>query len=773
LPGYFGLYPRGLLDDEEQKRRMMQMQQPQPDPTSPAAQAASINALPQGLLNPTAAPEVFLPPAPAKGTLQTYNPTPAERAMDWINQQLGIERTAGSPGEFLTRGVEQSTPVGLLSSAYNVGKDIGTSAAQTSVKGMPAVEPLETAALTAAMAVAPAVRGKKIPKPKAASISKMLDIRDMSPAEALTVAKTERHLVQEPSGQYVGAPLGVKTPEQIQAIRDNFDHLVDQGASGGDWYTRAGEWIRQVTGGEPAKINRLSQELALTSAQAAPDTNLAFALQGHNALELTGQTPPIVRTGAQARSMQKSFETGEPIKLGKKTGIYEGHMNPLKQGGPTGTNDIWHARAFGYIDENGKPWSKSLSPNQHAFIDHETVLAADRANQRAAGGRTDWTAAEVQAAPWVAAKGASLPQRFPKRFPTAEAGIAEASRTYPDYAPAFAASATHEATPGAGTGHLPGLLNEPYNVRQAFSADPRSGWRTPTGNDLLYSAAGIYNEPTRAATGYFQPHTGPLEMNPAEVARPLVAPAQDKLGTTIHPRDQALLNAVEGVRGYADVQNMGAWHQTTSRAKVSSQGAIYIPFDRALSPDEMTRLAQVAQQRGLGVSDTGQGVTLMDFSPDASGQKAAQMLKGGLEADISAILPGAQAERRRLISGNVDYEQAFQRPGTGAATGQLKDVLDVPQLPDLMRKLDQDPAIRQKMLDLNARDIEVGNRTGMPVRQDVLRARQIVAEQGFQGLFRAWKLDPKAFPAVAGLLLGGSQLPGLLSEGSQTGAGAR
>jgi hypothetical protein len=607
---------------------------------------------------------------------------------------------------------------------------------------------------------------KAVGKGRAPAVGNMLDIRNMNPQEALQAARSERHLVQDKNGQYVGAPRGLKTREQLQAMRDNFDRWVDQGASGGDWYTRAGEWIRTVTGGDPAKADRLSQELALTSAQADPNTNLGFTLQGHNPVALGARMPKIVHTGAQSREMAASAAEGRPIKLGKKTGIYEGHMNPNRQGGPTGTNDIWHGRVLGYTNKDGKPFSGSFTPQEHAFIDHETVLAADRANQRGAGGRSNWTGGEVQAAPWVAAKGTGLATKYPKRITSVEQGIAQASKTYPDYAPNFTAYGTHEAIPGAGTGHLEGLIGRPYEERQAFANDPRSPWQTgPYGNDLLYSAGGLLNEPTRPATGYFRPHEGELEINPAQVSLPLVAGAKDVSGTTIHPRDQAVLTGIEGLRAYSDVQNMGAWHQTTNKSKVGVQGSIHIPLDRQLTPDEMTRLSAVADKHGLGISDTGRGVTLMDFSADASGKKAAAMLKkDGLQKDIQEIFPETEAERRRLISGNVDYEKAFQTPGKGRATKQLYGVLGTKKAqsvaPNLVPSLDASPELRQHMLDLNARDREYAAQTGMPVREDVLRARAAIAEGGPTGLFNAWKKNPALFPALGGAAL----LPGLLAE---------
>ena len=335
----------------------------------------------------------------------------------------------------------------------------------------------------------------------------------------------------------------------------------------------------------------------------------------------------------------------------------------------TGTNDIWHGRAFGYTGGKKGPnaeFDRAFGDAEHKFVDYETVLAVNRANARNAGGRNDWTAPQIQAAAWVVAKGIGLHKKYPKRYPTEEDGIAEAALTFPDKSAKYEAFGTHEVVPAApgyggaktGAGHFEGLLDQPSEVRAAFSNDPRRSWRDPVyGNDILYQAGGYQTEPSRSATGYFQPpQGGKPEVNPADVARPLVAPITDEFGRTIAPGDQAALTAIEGVRAYSDVQNMGAWHQTISGVKTSEMGSIHMPLDRQLTEPEMLQLSEIARKYGLTPSDTGRGVTLMDFSPDASGQKAKAMLNGGLQSELLTIIPGGGlSDPRRLVSGSVDF----------------------------------------------------------------------------------------------------------------------
>src|SRR6266700_2010324 len=64
--------------------------------------------------------------------------------------------------------------------------------------------------------------------------------------------------------------------------------------------------------------------------------------------------------------------------------------------------------------------------------------------------------------------------------------------------PKDVAFATHEAIPGADTGHLPGSINGSPDARAAYSADPRSTWAfAPGGRDAIYAGGGGKGMPTQ------------------------------------------------------------------------------------------------------------------------------------------------------------------------------------------------------------------------------------------------------------------------------------
>lgn len=605
--------------------------------------------------------------------------------------------------------------------------------------------------------------------------------REMSPEDALAAARRGEHLrrVGE-SNQYVGAPRGIESPVQLRELRQAYDDLVELGVDGGDWYDRAMRSTVEAAGYNPKRQRLFAQEAGLWSAQANPDVNLGFMLQGHNAYEL-GSPLSKVRTQAQAARYNAARDVGSDIPLGPKTGEYTNKFDPTSPNSHISTNDIWHFRNWGYT-QDGKPWSAGGTPQMHSFVDAESILAADRANARQLGGRTDWDAASTQAAPWVYAKGKSLHQKYPKRFPTLQDGIDEANKTYNDFFPKYTANATYEAIPGAGTGHLEGIVGASPELRAAYSADPRSSWSFLTdqerswrellpeslrgagdNRDVLYDAAGLYVRPTNEATGYFRAGAGaPLETNPAFAAQPLVAFEASKGGPNVALRDQRALDAVEALRAYLDAQNAGAWHKTFNTGKVADRTSISIPMDRALTDAEMRSLADVVEPRGFAISDTGTGVNVLNFGDGPkSGRDLKRLLgKDGLGREIYQALPDARAaEPVRLNSGYVMQDENWkplmraENAGSGKATLALERYLTDPEIPDLLDTLDADPRLRQAALDRFERDAEYAERIGAATRDDIQRARKIVSERGLKGLFDAAR-QGVALPVLAIGVLG-------------------
>src|SRR5262249_9179869 len=149
-------------------------------------------------------------------------------------------------------------------------------------------------------------------------------------------------------------PDKVKTPAELQQMRDDLDTAIDNGAAGRHWYGRARGWISDVTGepfntdtglyiapdsrnSVPTEARRTAEGLSVFSPQSDPGTNLQFYLQARNAYS-SGNPLDLVRTGQQARTYnagmaakEAAAETGAPepdIRQGPKTGPFAWHLSP-------------------------------------------------------------------------------------------------------------------------------------------------------------------------------------------------------------------------------------------------------------------------------------------------------------------------------------------------------------------------------------------------------------------------------------------------------------
>jgi hypothetical protein len=100
------------------------------------------------------------------------------------------------------------------------------------------------------------------------------------------------------------------------------------------------------------------------------------------------------------------------------------------------------------------------------------------------------------------------------------------------------------------------------------------------------------------------------------------------------------------------------------------------------------------------------------------------------------ILGCADDTPEQLASGGVDYTQNFAKSNAnhGMATRMLKTYFD--QVPGSVAALDANPQVRAALRAQLARDTELGTMMGGP-RADVARAKQIMAESGYKGLFEA------------------------------------
>lgn len=574
-------------------------------------------------------------------------------------------------------------------------------------------------------------------------------VRDLPLEEALGHVRRGAHIVRKADGSYVGAPNWIKSEDDLEELRRQLDQLAEEGVQGKDWYDRAEAGNLAMAGPYRERTALLGAEQGLWSPQANPDVNLGAALLGHNAYEL-GAPLGLVRTTRQAQAYNTARDAGLLPDLGSKTGIYGELIDPLVETPITGANDVWHGRAFGY-DE-----TESLSPQAHAFMDGETLLAAERLNAQGVGGFNDWDAGSAQAAMWVRKKGADLAE---KRFGgDLQRGMNEAEKTYPDYFRKYGYNVTHEAVPGRGTGHLPALLDEPWEVREAYTdAVP---WTTATGQDAIHDALGFYNIPGRHATGYYMGET-----NPVRVAIPMLARGYNS--KSIDPLSLQSIRGAEALRGLLDAQNEAAGHRVVTDMAAGQQRFAFNPLDAPVDPD---LLHEAAESVGTHFPvDTGEGVTWMPMNdaaraaiPDSrpNSRDVLKSIRGGDLSRVAEILGSSGTGRVGMDSHEIPLLALVgSEQGTGVATRAMLAEIDKAVemgAVNLPERLSAEP-IRRRAIGLLNRDATLGPLYGGD-RLDMENFRRLFGEGGLAEV-RAGLLRGDYLPAV-GLLGGYSALQG-------------
>jgi len=547
------------------------------------------------------------------------------------------------------------------------------------------------------------------------------------------------------TGQYVGAPAGIDTPEKLNQMYQDYISDVELGAGGRNWYNDSSEFINDVS---PEGMRQSVADITgITSQGTGVDSNLGFAIKGIN--QRAAGLP--VATGRFPNNQSPLIEQAlDNVRenLGAKRQPFADNLsvawNPEMADTPV--HDIWQGRSMGYTlpptakYPEGKPWDAGFSPQQHAFMDESMLDIQDQLNTAKALGYDDWGPLSTQAAAWSGAK-----------IRAGDITEADAAKHYGDFANKYAVNATYEQAPGANTGQLEGLLDMPFEDRLAF--ENAASWVTANGLDDLYSSGGLLAQPTNTMVGAYTPQaTGILEINPGQVARPLVQQA----GGEIIPSNAGLLDIAESSRAFIDVQNAGAYHKAIpdSQTQMGERSSINLPMAASPEPELMSGISSLADEYGFFAVDTGTGVNFVndvysEVGAARTGGTLGKELKGELGDKLEALV-GSKGTRVKVQAGYEDYEAAWQAgEGSGKATTQFLDKLD--QNPTFATSIE--PALKRKA----AANIERDAGSSFKGRKDVEKARRILADKGIDGL-RAALTAGTILPALAMVVLDPSTL---------------
>ena len=727
------------------------------------------------------------------GSLRSYEPGYMDRAINFLGGLLGDDRrshrTARKVKSLLdwvpvvgdtqaavealdAYNKEEYIKSGLLSSAAALGViplvgDIPANMLRQAVKAIPPSQGIAIREATTAQTL--------VPK----SMTDAPDLRIMSQDEAIKQARTEVHLIQGKDGQFIGGPRGAVSMGDIVSARKAFDENVAEGLMGADWYTR-GRRFNVISQPSAAAASRAAIEQARWSPQSDPDPNLNWAIHARTGME-SGDMPRLLRTGKQV----ESHLVDKP--LGRKTSIYGQHLDPSRPHATTGTNDIWHARAFGFKGDKGKEFDRALSDQEHRFLDYETMLAVDRANRGRLGGRNDWDGAEIQAAAWVAKKGRKVAK---DRNLTVAEGIAEARKSYPEYASKYTVSVPHEQIPGKSTGILPGLLDAPYETKAAFSRDAQwSGGQSGRrhGADVLSSDVfGGYTLPSQKGVGVYRNVAGGVEYNPVTVGRQMVPFESSGAKRYISRHAKEGLDAQQAVRGLLDMQEGSSWGKVITHSS-GPFTAFNLNVAKSPTKSQMKRALEISQKHNIEVianKDGGLAFAMMHnddlwkSSPSlykktptgrvskrldekAVARHLNKLLKGDLGNELSAVFKGAEFERGIWSGGYIDLseELALKSAGKGLGTKAVLDQLGSlrKNAPGFYENLVNSKGVQIKAQKNLARYQKWLGKLGDKQRDDYVKLLEIVGKDKLKGLVNyVKKYGAAGLPAIAAVAISSS-----------------
>lgn len=349
--------------------------------------------------------------------------------------------------------------------------------------------------------------------------------------------------------------------------------------------------------------------------------------------------------------------------------------------------------------------------------------------------------AEARAAAEAAQRARELAARKPQAQPAVPS---ERGRT---------AYGTYELAPGMMTRHRQDILADEA-ARERFSTDPATSWRTGEGTDLLYDVMGLPQSTTVRTTGIYTPDVpgAPMESNIGFAARPRLS--VDEFGNPIS-EDIATMSAAEAVRAVADTQGAGAWSMPTRPVDPEAAGALFIPTGAPTDIDRLLQLRELGAPYGLPeVVDVGEGVFLTSFDDLPTGSAT----RSALIAPARAGQPNLALDIDRTMGRRIGPEQVgwtgpyiglekswMQPEGSGTVSEQLRGYLDA--LPAARREMMlEDPRVAQAFGQRFLRD-EEARMVGIPVREDVQRVREAIAEQ--ERLQELFEMIRRGVPTMA------------------------
>jgi hypothetical protein len=454
-----------------------------------------------------------------------------------------------------------------------------------------------------------------------------------------TEVSPKRIKAGQKAGQYVGAPLGLDSPQKLAGIRRLTKNLTFEGEPGRFWYERSGQEILDLVNGDKKEAEKIIQAIAITSANTPVKDNLQYALQAYYQNKAGKEIKTGMYTTDMSKKLKNIFEGGKWE--GRKTNNFYNNLmrvvDPTKVQGAT--IDLWMMRSFGYDGD-------APTDAQYSFAENEVKKIANDLN---------WEPQQVQAAMWVALKSRleskpvkkkaeeiSLKKGYikydykdgkklrkilneknhrkvwfdqgMKHDPTLQERE-EAKFDYKDALNPTLSQISWESIPGRTSSHMKEVFDANQEVLQEYHVDISKAFLDEKGRDIVADKLGILSPGDFEAPGYFEGRVSPGTQTQ------IVAPRQfkgDSYGQ-IEKSTEELINAYSAVRGILMKQDGVGWHRpffvkNLSRPKANgAQIEIGRPFSIREIKDIADRMAEISGHSEYNPISTTNGVRLINF----------------------------------------------------------------------------------------------------------------------------------------------------------------
>ena len=377
--------------------------------------------------------------------------------------------------------------------------------------------------------------------------------------------KTSRTI--KTTGKYRGAPAHINSPQKLAAMQKQLRGYLKEGAPYREWYEKTNAWANNQLENRPGRLDQYGGTVAVTSSGTAVPSNAGFASKGYNQALMGDQVVTGRFPSAMGPSIDKIFSGTSPSLGPKREPFNQAVVQDLARARQT--NDIRQARAFGYEDAEGQPWSAGLSDAQHRFMDEETAKLLGWAKENKIGGVDTWNADQIQAAIWISQKAEQD-----------GTSIEQAAAMFENFTPQ--GTIRTEAAPSAGLDHLSGVLNDPEALA-IYSDAQNAAMQTPGLLDYTTSNLGAMTDPTFAGPGIYEGAS-----NPSFGMNVNIGKVKNSVGQEIiDPSSTKLLEGTAAMQGLLRAQDTVGYTAILPAKKAIDRDSLQIDLGRTVNQQEM------------------------------------------------------------------------------------------------------------------------------------------------------------------------------------------